>query len=42
MQTHPSKSVQKNMLKASGFTKNKRCQRYLDKLFSENFSNKYP
>ena len=37
MQTHPSKSAQKNMLKASGFTKNKRCQRYLDKLFSENF-----
>ena len=30
IQTHPSKGVQKNMLKALDFTKNKLCHRYFD------------
>ena len=30
IQTHPSKGVQKNILKAWDFTKNKLCQKYID------------
>ena len=40
MQTHPSKGVQKNMLKTWDFTKNKPCYRYFDnnlqKIFRRN------
>ena len=40
IQTYPSKSVQRNMLKAWDFTKNKLCQRCFDnnlqKIFQKN------
>ena len=37
MQTHPSKGVQKNKLKAWDFTKNKFCHRYFDKKLQKIF-----
>ena len=38
---YPSKGIQKNMLKAYDFTKNKFCHIFLDDNFQKKFPNKY-
>ena len=46
IQTHPSKGVQKNMLKTWDFTKDKPCQKYFDnnlqKIFQANIRENGP